>query len=103
LDIQITSPRDLPGGCESRGHCREQPAPVQFLHDNLAIAANVIHATAAIGVEKLLFLGSSCIYPKLAPQPIPEDALLTGPLEQTNGMPLPRSPDSSSAKPIGGN
>jgi len=58
--------------------------PVQFLYDNLAIAANVIHAAAATGVEKLLFLGSSCIYPKLAPQPIEESALLTGPLEPTN-------------------
>ncbi|MGD0533198.1 MAG: GDP-L-fucose synthase [Methyloceanibacter sp.] len=58
--------------------------PVQFLYDNLAIAANVIHAAAATGVEKLLFLGSSCIYPKLAPQPIEENALLTGPLEPTN-------------------
>jgi len=59
-------------------------APVGFLYDNLSIAANVIHAAAAIGVDKLLFLGSSCIYPKLAPQPISEDALLTGPLEPTN-------------------
>jgi GDP-L-fucose synthase len=58
--------------------------PVAFLYDNLAIASNVIHAAAASGVEKLLFLGSSCIYPKLAPQPISEDALLTGPLEPTN-------------------
>jgi GDP-L-fucose synthase len=58
--------------------------PVPFLYDNLAIAANVIHAAAASGVEKLLFLGSSCIYPKHAPQPITEDALLTGPLEPTN-------------------
>jgi GDP-L-fucose synthase len=58
--------------------------PATFLYDNLAIALNVIHAAAAIGVEKLLFLGSSCIYPKLAPQPIPESVLLTGPLEPTN-------------------
>ncbi len=48
-------------------------APVPFLYDNLAIAANVIHAAAANQVEKLLYLGSSCIYPKLAPQPIPEE------------------------------
>ena len=48
------------------------------------IEANVIEAAHRAGVEKLLFLGSSCIYPKLAPQPIPEDALLTGPLEPTN-------------------
>jgi GDP-L-fucose synthase len=59
-------------------------APVDFLYDNLAIAANVIHAAAASKVEKLLFLGSSCIYPRLAPQPIKEEALLTSPLEPTN-------------------
>jgi GDP-L-fucose synthase len=59
-------------------------APVDFLYDNVAIAANVIHAAAANHVEKLLYLGSSCIYPKFAPQPIPESALLTGPLEPTN-------------------
>ncbi|MCB9960180.1 MAG: GDP-L-fucose synthase [Rhodospirillaceae bacterium] len=58
--------------------------PADFLHDNLAIQSNVIGAAVACGVEKLLFLGSSCIYPKLAPQPITEDALLTGPLEPTN-------------------
>ncbi|WP_275411583.1 GDP-L-fucose synthase [Shimia biformata] len=59
-------------------------APVDFLYDNLMIEANVIHAAHAADVERLLFLGSSCIYPKLAPQPIPEDSLLTGPLEPTN-------------------
>jgi GDP-L-fucose synthase len=58
--------------------------PADFLYDNLAIETNVIEAAFRQGVEKLLFLGSSCIYPKLAPQPIPEDALLTGPLEPTN-------------------
>ena len=58
--------------------------PADFLYDNLMIEANIVHAAFIIGVEKLLFLGSSCIYPKLAPQPIPEDALLTGPLEPTN-------------------
>jgi GDP-L-fucose synthase len=58
--------------------------PAQFLYDNLAIAANVIHSAEAVNVEKLLFLGSSCIYPKLTPQPIKESALLTGPLEPTN-------------------
>ncbi|MFC3100246.1 GDP-L-fucose synthase [Altererythrobacter lauratis] len=58
--------------------------PAEFLYDNLMIEANVIEAARQVGVEKLLFLGSSCIYPKLAPQPIPEDALLTGPLEPTN-------------------
>lgn len=58
--------------------------PVEFLYDNLAIEANVINAAWRARVEKLLFLGSSCIYPRLAPQPISEDALLTGPLEPTN-------------------
>jgi GDP-L-fucose synthase len=58
--------------------------PADFIYDNLAIELNVIHAAHKSGVEKLLFLGSSCIYPKLAEQPIGEDALLTGPLEPTN-------------------
>jgi GDP-L-fucose synthase len=58
--------------------------PADFLYDNLMIAANIIHACHSAGVEKLLFLGSSCIYPKFADQPITEDALLTGPLEPTN-------------------
>jgi GDP-L-fucose synthase len=58
--------------------------PVDFLSDNLAIALNVIRASYAAGVKKLLFLGSSCIYPKMAPQPMDEDMLLTGPLEPTN-------------------
>ncbi len=58
--------------------------PADFLYDNLMIEANVIEAAHRTDVEKLLFLGSSCIYPKFAPQPIPEEALLTGPLEPTN-------------------
>jgi GDP-L-fucose synthase len=58
--------------------------PVQFLLDNLRIQNNVIHWAYESGVRKLLFLGSSCIYPKFAPQPIPETALLSGPLEPTN-------------------
>ena len=58
--------------------------PGEFLYDNLAIAANVIEAARLQGAEKLLFLGSSCIYPKHADQPITEDALLTGALEPTN-------------------
>lgn len=58
--------------------------PAEFLYENLLIEANIIHAAHRVQVEKLLFLGSSCIYPKLAPQPIHEDALLTGPLEPTN-------------------
>lgn len=56
----------------------------EFLYENLVVEANVIHASFDSGVEKLLFLGSSCIYPKLAPQPIQESALLTGTLEPTN-------------------
>jgi GDP-L-fucose synthase len=58
--------------------------PGDFLYDNLAIATNVIEASRRTGVAKLLFLGSSCIYPRLAPQPMPESCLLTGPLEPTN-------------------
>ncbi|WP_276317272.1 GDP-L-fucose synthase [Croceicoccus ponticola] len=58
--------------------------PAQFLYDNLMIEANVIDAAAQFGTSRLLFLGSSCIYPRMAPQPIVEDALLTGPLEPTN-------------------
>ncbi|MGA8699767.1 MAG: GDP-L-fucose synthase [Xanthobacteraceae bacterium] len=58
--------------------------PVDFLADNLAMALNVICASHAAGAKKLLFLGSSCIYPRLAPQPMDEDMLLTGPLEPTN-------------------
>ncbi len=58
--------------------------PAEFLFENLAIAANSIHGAYRHGVKRLLFLGSSCIYPKLAPQPMSEDSLLTGPLESTN-------------------
>ena len=58
--------------------------PAEFIYDNLVIETNVIHAARRVGVRKLLFLGSSCIYPKLAAQPMAEDALLTGPLEPTN-------------------
>jgi GDP-L-fucose synthase len=58
--------------------------PADFLYDNLVIETNVIEASFRNEVEKLLFLGSSCIYPKFAPQPIPEGALLSGPLEPTN-------------------
>ncbi|MHC2621753.1 GDP-L-fucose synthase [Bradyrhizobium huanghuaihaiense] len=56
----------------------------EFIYDNIAIAANVIQAAHQNGIEKLMFLGSSCIYPKLAPQPLREDSVLTGPLEPTN-------------------
>ena len=58
--------------------------PVDFLYDNLAIAANVIHAAAETGVARLMFLGSSCFYPRAAEQPVRESALLEGPLEPTN-------------------
>jgi len=56
----------------------------EFIYENIAIAANVIQAAHQSGAEKLMFLGSSCIYPKLAPQPLREDSVLTGPLEPTN-------------------
>lgn len=67
------------GGIEAN---RTQPAT--FLYDNLMIAANVIEAAYRCGMPRVLFLGSTCVYPRLAPQPIPEDALMTGPLEPTN-------------------
>lgn len=59
-------------------------ANATFLIENILIAANTVDAAYRAGVKRLLFLGSSCIYPRMAPQPIPEDALLTGPLEKTN-------------------
>jgi GDP-L-fucose synthase len=58
--------------------------PAEFIYDNLVIETNIIHGAFRAGVQKLLFLGSSCIYPKLAPQPMSEEALLTGPLEPSN-------------------
>ncbi len=58
--------------------------PAEFLYENLMIEANLIHGAHLAGIERLLFLGSSCVYPRLAPQPMPEDCLLTGPLEATN-------------------
>jgi GDP-L-fucose synthase len=58
--------------------------PAEFIYDNLAIEVNIIHAAARLGVAKLMFLGSSCVYPKLCPQPMKEEHLLTGPLEPTN-------------------
>ena len=58
--------------------------PAEFIYDNLIMEANLIHGTYQAGVNKLLFLGSSCIYPKMAPQPLKEEYLLTGPLEETN-------------------
>lgn len=58
--------------------------PAEFIYENLAIAANLVHGSHLAGVSRLLFLGSSCIYPKLAPQPMPEDCLLSSPLEPSN-------------------
>ena len=58
--------------------------PAEFAYENMQIQCNVVKCCHDFGVKKLLFLGSTCIYPKMAPQPIPEDALLTGPLEETN-------------------
>src|ERR1700727_2330425 len=58
----------------------------EFIYDNLIMATNVIHAAHQNGVEKLMFLGSSCIYPKLAPQPLREDSMLTGPLDPPNRL-----------------
>src|SRR6202020_770096 len=64
----------------------------EFIYDNLILATNVIHAAHQNGVEKLMFLGSSCIYPKLAPQPLREDAMLTGPpIRPTNPNRVARS------------
>ncbi len=58
--------------------------PADFIHDNLILQTNIIEASRINNVDRLLFLGSSCIYPKMAPQPMPESSLLTGPLEPTN-------------------
>ena len=66
------------------GIIANQRYPAEFIYDNLMIEANVISAADNYGVENLLFLGSSCIYPKMAPQPIKEDYLLSGYLEETN-------------------
>ena len=66
------------------GIAANQQLPAEFIHDNLAIQTSVIHSAWRCGVKRLLFLGSSCIYPKAAPQPMREGDLLTGPLEPTN-------------------
>jgi len=66
------------------GILANQTFPADFLHENLMIGANIVAAAHRTGVERLLYLGSSCVYPRLAPQPITEEALLTGPLEPTN-------------------
>jgi GDP-L-fucose synthase len=72
--------------CAARvgGILANDAAPADFLYQNVMIGSNVIKAAHDLGVTKLLYLGSSCIYPRLSPQPIAEDALLTGPLESTN-------------------
>ena len=75
--------------------------PVDFLADNLAIALNVMRAAVAANVKKLMFLGSSCVFPRNAPQPMTEDLLLTGSLEPTNEWyALPKLPASSWRRPI---
>ena len=61
-----------------------QTKPAEFAYENMQVQCNVIKCCHDFRVKKLLFLGSTCIYPRMAPQPIPEDALLTGPLEETN-------------------
>jgi GDP-L-fucose synthase len=66
------------------GILANEARPAEFIADNIMIATNIIDSARICGVEKLLFLGSSCIYPRMAPQPIPESALLSGPLEATN-------------------
>ena len=66
------------------GILANDPYPADFLYDNLMMECNLIHGAYKAGVKKLLFLGSSCIYPKMAPQPLKEEYLLTGPLEPTN-------------------
>lgn len=66
------------------GILANQTKPAEFIYDNVMIEANIIHASYRLKVKKLLFLGSSCIYPRMCPQPISEDYLLTGALEQTN-------------------
>ena len=66
------------------GILANETRPAEFIYDNLMIESNVIHGAWRTGAEKLLFMGSACIYPREAPQPMPEDCLLTGPLEPTN-------------------
>ncbi len=66
------------------GIMANQSYPADFMYDNMIMEMNVIHSAYGIGVKKLMFLGSSCIYPRLAPQPMPESCLLTSSLEQTN-------------------
>ena len=72
------------GAAKVGGIVANSSYPAEFIHENLAVQTNVIHSAWRNGVRKLCFLGSSCIYPKLAPQPMKEEYLLTGPLEPTN-------------------
>ncbi|EIM64914.1 LOW QUALITY PROTEIN: nucleoside-diphosphate-sugar epimerase [Desulfobacter postgatei 2ac9] len=72
------------GAAKVGGFMANNEYPAEFIYENLMVEANLIHAAHQAGVQKLLFLGSSCIYPKYAKQPMREDALLTGPLEPTN-------------------
>src|SRR6266403_1284194 len=82
--IFVAGHRGMVGSARVGGIHANNTHPGDFLYDILAIAINVIEASRRTGVAKLLFLGSSCIYPRLAPQPMPESCLLTGPLEPTN-------------------
>lgn len=82
--VRRTAPVVVDAAARVGGIAANAAEPVEFLHDNLRIQANLFEAAHEMGVDRLLFLGSSCIYPKLAPQPIREDSLLTGPLEETN-------------------
>ncbi len=72
------------GAARVGGICANDTYPADFIYGNIMIESNVIHSSYKYGVKKLLFLGSSCIYPRLCPQPIREEYLLTGPLEATN-------------------
>jgi GDP-L-fucose synthase len=81
---QLPSASGRARGRSRRRHPGQQQPPVDFISENLQIQVNVLDAALHTGVNRLLLLGSSCIYPKFAPQPITEDALLTGPLEPTN-------------------
>jgi GDP-L-fucose synthase len=88
-DVEIWMRREKPttiiiAAATVGGILANDTRPAEFLYDNLAIATNIVETAHRIGVEKLLYLGSSCIYPRMAPQPMREDALLTGPLEPTN-------------------
>ena len=77
--------------------------PAEFIYDNLMIQTNVLHQSYVHGVQKLLFLGSSCIYPKLCPQPMKEDHLLSGKLEPTNELyAMAKIAGSPCARPTGG-